>query len=375
MWQTLTSVTVAGNELRRLIAFCGVILLSLVAGRLVGVFIRRFATGPRLAGREWLGVGLKALARPMGLVFLAMGLWFVLTWNVLYLTPGLSAILNTAARILNAAAMGYAVYSLVGVVDYHLGRLASRTKSKVDDILAPLVGKSIRITVAVLVVLNVATVISGENITTILAGLGVGGIAIALAAQDSIRNFFGSMVILGDKPFEIGDRIVVDGEDGPVESVGFRSTRIRTLDGHVVTVPNSQIVNKTVRNIGQRPYIRRVSRISITYDTPPDKVERAVGILKDILAGHEGISADFPPRVFFSEFSDCSLDILMIYWYHPPQYWDYMAFSERVNLEILRRFNDNGIEFAFPSQTLYVANDDKRQLAVRVLRNPEAGNV
>jgi len=166
-------------------------------------------------------------------------------------------------------------------------------------------------------------------------------------------------VILGDKPFEVGDRVVVAGHDGPVEGVGFRSSKIRTLDGHLVTVPNSEIVNASVQNIGKRPYIRRLANITITYDTPPEKVERAIAIVKDVLQDHEGMNTDFPPRVFFNDFNDCSLNILMIYWYHPPDYWKYQEFSQGVNMAILKRFNAEGIEFAFPTQTIYLANDDK----------------
>jgi len=190
---------------------------------------------------------------------------------------------------------------------------------------------------------------------------------VALAGQDMIRNFFGSVMILLDKPFQVGDRVVIGGHDGPVEEVGFRSTKIRTLEGHLVTVPNAEAANTIVQNIGRRPYIRRLSNITITYDTPPEKVRRALEIVKELLANHEGMDEEFPPRVFFNEFNDCSLNILMLYWYHPPDYWAFLEFNEKVNMEILERFNAEGIDFAFPTQTVYLANDEKRQLALRML--------
>ena len=356
MLEKLGSMTLAGNDPQRLVFFFGVVLLSLAAGRLAGFFLLRAGKSKRAQSREWLCIGLHALAKPMTLLFGAFGLWLVLVADVLEMGPGLRMVLGTVSQVLNAVAIGFAVYSLVAIVDHYLLRFSQRTQSKVDDILAPLVGKSIRIMVAVLVVLNVATVVSGKSVMTIVAGLGVGGIAVALAAQDSIKNFFGSLVILGDRPFEVGDRVVIEGHDGPVESVGFRSTRLRTLDGHLVTIPNADVANKMVRNISKRPYIKRVATISITYDTPPRKVARAVEILKEILSGHDGMDEELPPRVFFSEFAACSLDIMVIYWYHPPEYWDYLAFSERVNMQILNRFNDEGIEFAFPTQTIHLQN-------------------
>ena len=366
--------SIGGNELWRMAALFAAVLLSLAVGRLARFFIDRAAKRAGDRGRELTGVFLVALARPVVLVTLVLGLgvWFQ-SGAVLHLAEGLRSLLNVCMRIITAVTAAYVLYSLVDVVDYYLDKLARGTEGKVDDVLAPLVGKSVRITIAVLVILNVAQVVSGKNITTILAGLGVGGLAIALAGQDTIKNFFGSMVILGDKPFEIGDRVIIDGHDGPVESVGFRSTRIRTLEGHLVTVPNSQIVNGTVLNIGKRPFIRRIANIAITYDTPPGKVRRAVEILKEILEDHEGSNPEFPPRVFFSDFNDCSLSLLMIYWYHPPDYWAYQAFSENVNLRILERFNEEGIEFAFPTQTLYLANDDRRQLALRMMGDANDG--
>ena len=177
-------------------------------------------------------------------------------------------------------------------------------------------------------------------------------------AQDTIKNFFAApWLVFTDRPFAIGDRVVVDGHDGVVQEVGFRSTRIRTLEGNLVTLPNGELANKTILNIGQRPHIHRLMNVTIPYDTPPKKVRRAVEILRDVLANHEGMEKDFPPRVFFNDFNSASLNLLVIYWYHLPDYWAYMAFSEKVNMEILRRFNDEGIEFAFPTQTLYLAGD------------------
>jgi MscS family membrane protein len=360
------------NSAGRWIAFLGVVLVSLAGGRLGRFFLERLALPSRLK-KEWMKIALGAVARTSVLVCATAGFWFVVTWRILLASDGVYALLDAASKVLTSVAIGILIYRLVDIVDGYLHALAARSESKVDDILAPMVGRSIRVLVATLVILNVATVVSGKSMTTILAGVGVGGLAVALAAQDTIKNFFGSLVILGDKPFEIGDRITVDGHDGPVEGVGFRSTRIRTLEGHVVTIPNSELANKTIRNIGRRKHIRRLMNLTITYDTPPEKVRRAVEIVKEILDNHEGMDPEFPPRVCFSEFNDCSLNILALYWYHPPDYWQYMDFSERVNMQILERFNAEGIEFAFPSRTVYVANDDNRQMALRLLGDDEPG--
>jgi len=232
--------------------------------------------------------------------------------------------------------------------------------------LVPMVRKSLRVTVVILVLVQIAQILSEKPITSIIAGLGIGGLALALAAQDTVKNFFGSVVLFVDKPFEMGDRIVVEGQDGSVEEVGFRSTKIRTLDGHLVTVPNGELANKMIRNIGKRPFIKRIANLSITYDTPPEKVDRAIEIVKEILDGHEGMHPDYPPRVYFNELNADSLNIIVMYWYHPPDYWAYMGFTERFNKEVFRRFAEEGIEFAFPTQTLYLAGDQARPLTIGI---------
>ena len=361
-----------GNAVWRWLTFLILILVALAVGRLGRLLLEQGATRVRKQNRDTLAVLLHALAKPIVLLTFTAVLWLCVKGEVLVLPESLLSVAITVIRVLGAIALGYAVYSLVDLVDYYLHGLAGRTDSKVDDILLPLVGKSVRITVCVLVVVQVVQTLSDRPLTSILAGLGVGGLAVALAGQDTIRNFFGSLVIVADKPFEIGDRIVVEGQDGPVESVGFRSTRIRTLDGHLVTVPNAEMVNKTVRNIGKRPYIKRTANITVTYDTPPEKVDRAVEILKEILDNHEGMHPEFPPRVFFSDFNDWSLNLVMLYWYHPPDYWSYMAFTEKVNRQILRRFNEESIEFAFPSRTVYLAGQAAQDSAGPLGRQQDA---
>ena len=112
-----------------------------------------------------------------------------------------------------------------------------------------------------------------------------------------------------------------------------------------------------MENIARRPYIRRNANITITYDTPPEKVERAVAILKDILADHDGMDPAYPPRVYFSDFNDWSLNLYMSYWVKPADYWLFQEVNERVNFEIMKRFEAEGIEFAFPSQTLYLKKE------------------
>jgi MscS family membrane protein len=206
----------------------------------------------------------------------------------------------------------------------------------------------------------------GLKVSTLLAGLGVGGLAVALAAQDTLKNLLGSIMILLDKPYKVGQRIVAKGHDGVVEEIGLRSTRIRLLTGHQTTIPNDEMAKIDIENIGQRPHIRRLTNIGITYDTPPEKIEKAVDIILKILDNHEGMDPEFPPRAYFSEYNPYSLNILVLYWYHPADYWGYMKFSQWVNLKIAREFQKEGIKFAFPTSTTYLSQDDNQPLYVNL---------
>jgi len=206
----------------------------------------------------------------------------------------------------------------------------------------------------------------GLKVSTLLAGLGVGGLAVALAAQDTLKNLLGSIMILLDKPYKVGQRIVAKGHDGVVEEIGLRSTRIRLLTGHQTAIPNEEMAKIDIENIGQRPHIRRKTNIGITYDTPPEKIEKAVGIILRILDNHEGLDPELPPRAYFNEYNPYSLNIIVLYWYHPADYWGYMEFSQEVNLQIAREFQKEGIKFAFPTSTTYLSQDDNQPLYVNL---------
>ncbi|MCB1703996.1 MAG: mechanosensitive ion channel family protein [Halioglobus sp.] len=216
----------------------------------------------------------------------------------------------------------------------------------------------------------------GVPLATVLTGAGVTGLAVALAAQESLRNIFGSMMLLLDKPFQVGQRVKVRGHDGTVEEIGIRSTKIRLLNGHVTSIPNDDVAKADIENIGQRPFIRRVMDVTITYDTPPQKIDEAVAIIKDILSvqvvdgeeiNHTINRPGYEPRVAFNELNSDSLNIIVIYWYFPPVYWDYMAHATYVNRALIERFNEAGIDFAFPTQTLHLVGDPQRALEATML--------
>lgn len=355
---------IRGNEFWRFIIVLIVILITLAAGRIVQFIINKYSEKiTKKKGENAISLLLKALVNPIYVAVFAIGLFLAKTPLFFNDQTGIRLSIGEGwtkiARVVAALAAAYALYKLVDVIEYYLNRITGKTETKLDDMLVPIVRKALRITIAILAVLLICEHILGTNIKSLLLGAGVGGIAIALAAKDTIANFFGSITIFADRPFHIGELVKIGDHYGPVEEVGFRSTKIRTFEGHLVIVPNSEIANSMIENVGRRPFIRRTSNITITYDSGHKKAKKAVEIIKQILEQIPEVNTDSekPPRVYFNEFNDCSLNIYMSYWVKPPDYWLFHEVNQKVNLEMMKRFEAEGIEFAFPTQTLYVKKD------------------
>lgn len=191
----------------------------------------------------------------------------------------------------------------------------------------------------------------GVNVTAAIASLSIGGLAIGLAAQDTLANLFGAVAIFADKPFRVGDRIRLDAVDGTVETIGMRSTRVRNLDGHLVTIPNKTMGSATITNVTARPNIKTEMNLGITYDTPTEKVERASAILGEVYRSHP-MTADV--WISFNKFNDSALNLYVVHWWNGVEFKAYLAGMQQLNLEIKRRFEAEHIEFAYPTQTVHV---------------------
>ena len=363
--ETINYEIIKGNAIWRFALVLLVILVTMALGRIMQYGIESYARRrEEKRGVSVVTLFLKCLSKPLYVAIFALGLFVCKLFLYFDDQEGIRTAIGTGwiriAKSVGAIALAYGLFRLVDVIEYYLNRWAAKTATKLDDMLVPVIRKSLRITIAIIATLFIAeTILGAGQIKTILLSAGVGGIAIALAAKDTIANFFGSVTIFADRPFQIDELVKIGEHFGPVEEVGFRSTRVRTLQGHLVTVPNSVIANSMVENVGRRPFIRRTSNITITYGSGHTKAKRAVEIIKEVLADVPEVNTDpeKPPRVYFSDFNDWSLNIYMSYWVKPPDYWLYQQVNERVNLEIMKRFEAEKIEFAFPSQTLYVKKD------------------
>jgi len=359
---TIDFQIVRGNAIWRFAVLLLVVLITLAVGRIAQYLLYSYAARrEQKTGTTALTLFIKALPKPLYVAIFALGLKLCKLPLVFNDETGIRTAIGEnwtkIAQAVAAIALAYALYRFVDVIEYYLNRIVQRSETKLDDMLVPVVRKALRITIAIVAALLIAENIMGaDRIKSLLFSAGIGGIAIALAAKETIANFFGSITIFADRPFQIDELVKVDGHLGPVEDVGFRSTRIRTLEGHLVTVPNSIIANSIVENLGARPFIRRTSNITITYDSGHKKAQRAVEIIKEILSTIPEVNGDEarPPRVYFDKFNDASLNIYMSYWVKPADYWLYKEVNQRVNLEMMKRFEADGIEFAFPTQTLYV---------------------
>ncbi|MDD3155855.1 MAG: mechanosensitive ion channel family protein, partial [Victivallaceae bacterium] len=260
----------------------------------------------------------------------------------------------------------WGIFRVIGVIDCFLKKKAEERNGRLDTLLIDLVRKTVKIVILVLSILFIGQNILGVNVTALLAGAGVAGLAIAFAAQSTVSNFFGSIMIILDRPFSIGDRIKFSAIDGIVESVGFRSTQIRSLDGNLITVPNSHLADASVENVSVRPNIKHAFTLRLVYSTTPGQMRRAEEIVNQILQGHAEWfdMVKQPPRVGFSNFNSSSLDISVTVWFQTLDWWESRSMVRTIYYQIMEQFNAEGLSFAYPSQTLYLANDGEKPLKI-----------
>lgn len=337
-----------------------VIALVVLMERGIHWYIRRRLRRVEEGEREesWREIVLDAARLPLSLFIVVYGLFAAISPLLGQLERegtirGIRSIAVSFTDLVGTVAVLWLIYRLLPGIERQLSRRLS-ARSNVDDLLVTMVGKTLRILTILLGTIFIVQNVTGLQIGPVLASLGLGGLAVALAAKDSIANFFGTLTIIFDQPFHVGEQIKLEKYEGIVESIGFRSTRIRTFDGALVSIPNEKAVSSGVENIGRRPTIRWHTNLGIRYDTPVEKVEQAVKIVSDILHHDEHVNPIIEPRVYFNGFNDWSLNITVFAWYHPALWWDYQSWVQKTCLQIMREFEKEGIEFAFPTQTLFM---------------------
>ena len=324
------------------------IILSLVVAKSVYWVFGRFAK--RLAAKtknRFDDILVDMLEEPLVFVLAITGIWYSL--HYLHLTHTALDLLSKTYYILTIVAVAWVITRLSdATIETYLVPYVEQTEGKLDDQLLPIIRKGIKLSVwsiAAIVALDNA----GYDVRAVLASLGIGGLALALAAKDTVANLFGSFTIFVDKPFVVGDRIKAKGYDGFVKEVGIRSTRLQTLDGRMVTIPNQFIANESIVNVSSEPNRKITMDLGLTYDTTPQQMEKAMAILQSI--AHEHPNTEENVVTAFTAFLDSALNIRFIYYIKKGA--SVFDTQNAINLEILRRFNDEGLEFAYPTRTVY----------------------
>ncbi len=245
-------------------------------------------------------------------------------------------------------------YRIADIISLYLEKLAKKTEATLDDQLVPLVRKTLKTFIVVIGTLFTLSNLD-IDILPLLTGLSIGGLAFALAAQDTIKNFFGSLMIFIDKPFQIGDWITSGDIDGNVEEVGFRSSRVRTFRNSLMYVPNSKLADATIDNHGLRKYRRFFTTIAVTYDTPPELIQKFVEGLEIIVKEHPNTRKDYY-NVYFNDMGAFSLNIMFYIFFEVPTWPEELKARHEVLMEIMKLAKAIGINFAFPTQTLHMEN-------------------
>ena len=266
-----------------------------------------------------------------------------------------------------AASIAWAAYRLVEVLDKLLLKIAARTDNNLDNLIVGIIRKIVKICIVFVSVLFIGQNILGLNITTLLAGAGVAGLAIAFAAQDTIANFFGSLMIIIDQPFTVGDYVKIDSYEGTIERVGLRSSALRTPGGHLITIPNKLAANCSVENISRRSFIFKTTNLSLAPDTSAEKAQQSLAVIAKIYENHEGMKPEYPPRVYFTEIKEAAFNIQIMTWYHPADFYKSLAWNTAQNLEILKRLAEADIKLASQVENSYLlVGDPNRSIPVKL---------
>ena len=345
-----------GIELWRLLGVFVVVLVGIVLDRIASMFlslvVRRWRSRTKQEKFREISDG---VMRPLGLMVLAVVWWVGLM--LLGLPENAMLILLVAVKFLTALSAVWTAYRLVDLIAAYLTVKAEKTDSKLDDVLVPLVLRTMKVFVTIIGTVFIADNLN-VNISSLLAGLGLGGLAFALAAKDVIQNLFGSVTVLLDRTFHVGDWVVIGDIEGTVEDIGFRSTKLRTFYNSIVTLPNSKLVTASVDNMGERRYRRMKMMLGLTYDTKPEMIEAFCEGVRELVRIHPYMRKDYF-HVYFNGFGATSLDVLVYVFWRTPDWGAELRERHRFLLDIHRLAGHLGVEFAFPTQTLYVRQEEE----------------
>ena len=346
-WLTKELAGIAGWQLLGVatLIFAALLLRRLVL-HFVSSYLRQLAG--QLAPRLEQGVG--RAAQP--LAGLSVAAVFALGWPLLGFSLQVDQAALLGARILGVASAVWLFYRQIDVISEVMAAKAETTATRLDDQLVPLVRRTMKVFAVLIGGIFVLQNLS-IDVGSLIAGLGLGGLAFALAAKDTLANFFGSLVIFVDRPFQIGDWVIIGSIEGTVEDVGFRTTRIRTFYDSLVTVPNAKLTATAIDNMGARSYRRINVRLGLTYSTSPQKMQAFVEALRAIVAAHPMTRKD-KYEIHFNSFGSYALEILFYVFVKVPSWSEELAARHEIFLAVLDAAARLGVSFAFPTSTLHI---------------------
>ncbi len=353
-----------GNSLQEYMWFFIIILIGLILKKICTKYLSHLLF--KIVGAKDNSLGIdkfnELLAKPLG-VCIMLSVIYLGSTHINYPTEwdlvdknemGLKLFISKGFSLLYVFSLSWIVLRIIDYISLILHKKASETENKMDDQLIPFIVEIGKIATYIITLLIIMSNIFSVNITALATGLGIGGIALAMASKESLENLLGSFTIFFDRPFTVGDVVTVGSITGAVEKVGFRSTRIRTFDKSLVTVPNKKMIDAELDNLGERP-IRRVKfNIGLTYDTEAKQIKNIVKDIQEMIDAHPKTNQD--GKVRFQEFGDSSLNVLILYYVNSPRWDNLIDVREDINYEIMEIVKKHGSDFAFPSTTVYVNN-------------------
>lgn len=338
------------------------LLLTLFARRIAALSLNRFVLpSVKRAGAVYTSQIIGALVKPLTAIVGLIGLY--MASKILLLpspgaprNPSATIFIDQSFQVAIAVVIIWALMRLVNVFTAFLTERAKENDLPIDVPIIPLVQKSLKTFIGVIGGLLVIQQM-GYPIASLLGGLGIGGLAVALAAQDTIANVFGSVIVFTDKPFKVGDWVKIGDVDGFVETIGFRSTRIRTWPKALVTLPNKTIANSQIENWSAMTSRQVSFTLLISYEATPDKIEELVRNIDELLANHPGVNQDFFV-VSFRGFAENGLEVFIYYFTRSTAWKEHLQVRQEINVEIMRLLDKLGLSVALPSRRIYFSSPD-----------------
>ena len=341
----------------RLLLALALVFLGLLSRRIIrwvfGGFLKRRAGKTRV---QWDDDLVELVPRPLALVLQVL-VWF----GIAFLLQLPDEPTNIRRFVINglmaalAVAVTWVAFRLLDVLSRAADRAATKTETRLDDQLVPLLRKTLKVFLAFIVAVVVVDKM-GYSVASVIASLGIGGLALALAAKDTVANFFGSVVVFTDQPFHVGDWVEFGGVEGIVEEVGMRTTRIRRFDKSLATVPNQTFTNTTIVNHSKRPMRRLRLVVGLSYETSPAQMQAFLESVRALLADTPALDPE-SNLVYFNEFADSSLNVFVQGFTLSTAFTDFMETQEEVLLRIMKLVEAQGLDIAFPTRTIYFRDE------------------